>query len=74
MYRRTAGDVYCRVGRVSYSTSGSVVMAELGVREMCVAIFDKNVAIHGHTWGGEGRSMELKEGWEMVVYVLQFKL
>ena len=37
---------------------------------MCVALLDKNVATRGRRWGGEGRRMELKEGWEIVVQVL----
>ena len=55
---------------VRHCTSGSWVMSDLAVREMCVALLDKNVAKHGHRWGGEVGRMELKEGWEMVVQVL----
>ena len=45
-------------------------MSDLGVREMCVALLDKNVATCGRRWGGEGGRMKLKEGWQMVVLVL----
>ena len=45
-------------------------MSDLGVREMCVALLDKNVARRGCRCGGEGGRLELKEGWEMVVQVL----
>ena len=58
------------VVRVRHCTSGSWVMSDLGVWEMCVALLDKNVATHGCRWGGEVGRMELKEGWEMVVQVL----
>ena len=58
------------VVRVRHCTSGSLVMSDLGVREMCVALLDKNVATRGRRWGGEVGRMELKEGWEMVVQVL----
>ena len=56
--------------RVRHCTSGSLVISDLGVREMWVALLDKNVATRGHRWGGEGGRIELKEGWEMVVQVL----
>ena len=58
------------VVRVRHCTSGSLVMSDLGLREMCVALLDKNVATRGRIWGGEGGRMELKEGWEIVVQVL----
>ena len=58
------------VVRVRHCTSGSLVMSDLGVREMCIALLDKNVATRGRRWGGEVGRMELKEGWEMVVQVL----
>ena len=58
------------VVRVRHCTSGSWVMSDLGVREMCVALLDKNVTTGGCSWGGEVGKMELKEGWEMVVQVL----
>ena len=45
-------------------------MSDLGVREICVALLEINVATRGHRWGGEEGRMELKEGWEMVVQVL----
>ena len=69
MLRRSVGDVDW-VGRVRHCTSGSLVMSDLGVREMCVALLDKNVATRGRRWGGEVGRMESKEGWEMVVQVL----
>ena len=69
MLRRSVGDVDWVV-RVRHCTSGSLVMSDLGVREMCVALLDKNVAIRGRRWVGEVGRMELKEGWEMVVQVL----
>ena len=56
--------------RVRHCTSGSFVMSDLGVREMCVALLDKNVATRGRRCGGEAGRMELKEGWERVVQVL----
>ena len=55
------------VVRVRHCTSGSLVMSDLGVREMCVVLLDKNVTTRGRRWGGEVGRMELKEGWEMVV-------
>ena len=58
------------VVRVRHCTSGSLVISDLGVREMCVALLDKNVATRGRRWGWEGGRMELKEGWQIVVQVL----
>ena len=69
MFRRSVGDVDWVV-RVRHCMSGSLVISDLGVREMWVALLDKNVATRGLRWGGEGGRMELKEGWEMVVQVL----
>ena len=45
-------------------------MSDLGVRVMCVALLDKNVATRGRILGGEGGRIESKEGWEIVVQVL----
>ena len=56
--------------RVRHCTSGSLVIADLEVREMCVALLDKKVATCRGRWGGEGGRMDLKEGWEIVVQVL----
>ena len=42
----------------------------LGVREMCVALLNRNVATHVHRWDEVGERMELKEGWEIVIQVL----
>ena len=58
------------VVRVRHCISGTLVISDLGVREMWVPLLDKNVATRGRRWGGEGGRMELKEGWEMVVQVL----
>ena len=69
MLGRSVGDVNWVV-RVTHYTSGSLVMSDLGVWEMCIALLDKNVATHGHRCGGEGGRMELKEGWEMPVHML----
>ena len=60
MFRRSVGDVD-RVVRVRHCTSESLVISDLGVREIWVALLDKNVATRGHRWGGEGGRMELKE-------------
>ena len=57
------------VVRVRHCTSGSLVISDLVVREMCVAHLDKIVATRGRRWGGEGGRMELKEGWDIVVQV-----
>ena len=56
--------------RVRHCTSGSLVISDLGVRDMWVALLDKNVAPRGRRWGGVGGRMELKEGREMVVQLL----
>ena len=58
------------VVRLRHCISGSMVMSDLGVREMCVALLDKNVATRGRRWGGEGGRMQLKERWKIVVQVL----
>ena len=50
------------VVRARYCTSESLVISDLGVREMCVALLDKNVATRGRRWRGEVGRMELKEG------------
>ena len=42
----------------------------LGVREMWVAVLERKAATRGLRWGGEGGSIEVKEGWERVVQVL----
>lgn len=42
----------------------------LGVREMWVAVLDKNAATRGRKWDGEEGRIEVKEGWDMVVQVL----
>ena len=60
------------VVRVRHCTSGSLVRSDLGVREMWVALLDKNVATHGRRCDGERGRMELNEGWERVVQVLLF--
>ena len=41
------------VVRARHCTSGSVVIFDLGVREICVALLDKNVATRGRRWGGD---------------------
>ena len=69
MFRRSVGDVDWVV-RVRHCTSGSLVRSDLGVREMWVALLDKNVATCGRRWDGERGRMELNEGWERVVQVL----
>ena len=46
MLRRSVGDVDWVV-RVRHCTLESLVMSDLGVREMCVALLDKNVATRG---------------------------
>ena len=63
MFRRSAGDVDWIV-RVRHCISGSLVTrrSDLGVREMWVAVLDKNVATHGRRWDGERGRMELNEG------------
>ena len=58
------------VVRVRHCTSASLVRSDLGVREMWVALLDKNVATRGRRWDGERGRMELNEGWERVVHVL----
>ena len=45
-------------------------MSDLVVREICVALLERNVVTRSHRWGAEEGRMELKEGWEMVVHVL----
>ena len=57
MFRRSVDDVDWVV-RARHCTSGSLVISDLGVREMCVALLDKNVATRGCMWGGQGRRME----------------
>ena len=59
MFRRSVGDVD-GVVRVRHCISESLVMSNSGVREMWVALLDKNVATRGCRWGGEGGRMELK--------------
>ena len=51
------------VERVKHCTSGSLVISDLGVREMWVALLDKNVATCGLRWDWEVGRMELKLGW-----------
>ena len=46
------------------------MISDLGMREMCIALLDKNLATRGRRWGGEGGRMELKEGWKIVVQLL----
>ena len=48
---------------VWHCISGSLVMSDLGVREMYIVLLDKNVATRGYRWGVEGARMQLKEGW-----------
>ena len=69
MLRRSVGDVDWVV-RVRHCTSGSLVISDRGVRKMCVALLNMNVATRGRRWGGERGRMELKVGWEIVVQVL----
>ena len=69
MLRRYVGDVDW-VERVKHCTSESLVISDLGVREMWFPLLDKNVATRGRRWEGEVGRMELKEGWEIVVQVL----
>ena len=67
--RRSVGEVDW-VERVKHCTSGSLVISGLGVREMWVALLDKNVATRGPRWDGEVGRMELQVRWEIVVQVL----
>ena len=54
---------------VRHWTSGSEVMSFLGVREMWVAVLERKVATCGLSSAGDGGSIEVKEGWEMVFQV-----
>ena len=52
---------------VRHWTSGSEVMSFLGVREMCVAVLERKAATRGLSCAGDGGSIQVKEGWEMVL-------
>ena len=49
MLRSSVGDVDW-VERVKHCTSGSLVISDLGVREMWFALLDMNIATRGRRW------------------------